>query len=211
VQPPPPTAVNRKIRHHSQSSEPTTDSGSNSQSPLPNSPFCDADKGPPFVSEQEEKQAGGVLVDRYILDMVRVFAKAHLQMSRFECKEMIATLDQLPPQQQLSPTVMILIGRGYFEMVEYATVRPSPATPTSTSVTEIEPTHRRNERIRRRDHSTHTGYGTSTTTPRSFGTSSAPRRSRGSHRRCSILTPKHPRRGSRWATASRCNASTTRR
>lgn len=117
--------MNRKVRPPSQPSEPTTDSGSNSQSPLPNSPFCDADKGPalPFVSEQEEKQAGGVLVDRYILDMVRVFAKAHLQMSRFECKEMIATLEKLPPQQQLSPTVMILIGRGYFEMVEYTTVR----------------------------------------------------------------------------------------
>lgn len=70
-----------------------------------------------------------MFVDRYILDMVRMFAKAHLQMSRFECKEMMATLEMLPPQQQLSPTVMILIGRGYFEMAEYATVRP-PAAPT---------------------------------------------------------------------------------
>ena len=73
-----------------------------------------------------------MLVDRYILDMVRVFAKAHLHMSRFECKEMIATLEKLPPQQQLSPTVMVLIGRGYFEMVEYATVR-SPTAPSNLS------------------------------------------------------------------------------
>jgi anaphase-promoting complex subunit 3 len=60
--------------------------------------------------------------DAYILELVRIFARAVQAMARFQCEEVIEQLDLLPLEQQYSPTVMTLLGRAFFEMLDYVKV-----------------------------------------------------------------------------------------
>lgn len=60
--------------------------------------------------------------DAYILELVRIFSRAVQAMARFQCEEVIEQLDLLPLEQQYSPTVMTLLGRAFFEMLDYVKV-----------------------------------------------------------------------------------------
>lgn len=74
------------------------------------------------ISATEQKQ-GITAADRYIFDLMRIFAQAHYYLSKYESKATINCLETLPPPQQMSPTVMIMIAKAHYEMVEYVQVR----------------------------------------------------------------------------------------
>ena len=60
--------------------------------------------------------------DAYILELVRLFAKAVQNLARFQCQAAVEDLEALPTEQQRSATVMTLLGRSYFERMDYAKV-----------------------------------------------------------------------------------------
>lgn len=60
--------------------------------------------------------------DSYILELVRIFTKAIQSMAMFKSEEVMEQLDLLPLEQQYSPTVMTLLGKAFFEMLEYPKV-----------------------------------------------------------------------------------------
>lgn len=60
--------------------------------------------------------------DDYIYDLMKIFARATRAMTRYECNEVIQELETLPEEQQKSASVMILVGRAHYEMVEYTKV-----------------------------------------------------------------------------------------
>lgn len=60
--------------------------------------------------------------DAYILELVRIFTRAIQSMAKFHCEDVMEQLDLLPLEQQYSPTVMTLLGKAFFEMLEYAKV-----------------------------------------------------------------------------------------
>lgn len=66
--------------------------------------------------------------DAYILELVRIFTRAVQSMARFQCEEVIEQLNLLPLEQQYSPTVMTLLGRAFFEMLDYVKVPHPSAT-----------------------------------------------------------------------------------
>ncbi|KAF8320406.1 TPR-like protein [Clavulina sp. PMI_390] len=57
--------------------------------------------------------------DGYIMEITRVFARAVQSMAKFDCDDVIETLDLLPIEQQYSPTVMTLLGKAFFEKLDY--------------------------------------------------------------------------------------------
>lgn len=64
--------------------------------------------------------------DAYILELVRIFTKATQAMAKFHCEDVVEQLDLLPLEQQYSPTVMCLLGRAFFEQLDYAKVSSLP-------------------------------------------------------------------------------------
>jgi anaphase-promoting complex subunit 3 len=61
--------------------------------------------------------------DAYILELIRIFAKAIQAMGKFRCQDVIDQLELLPEEQQYSATVMTLLGRAFFEKLDYIRVR----------------------------------------------------------------------------------------
>ena len=62
------------------------------------------------------------VAERYVFDLMKVFGRAHYHLSKYECKAAIECLDRLPQSQQMAPSVLILIAKAHYELVEYAQV-----------------------------------------------------------------------------------------
>lgn len=97
------------------------DAQSPSASSVAQSPRSEASPAPSQLfdaaaQEQLEFQAA----DDYIYELMRIFARATRSMARYECSQVIQELEQLPQEQQNSPSVLALIARAHYEMVDYA-------------------------------------------------------------------------------------------
>lgn len=95
-------------------------------SPAPSSVAQSPSPAPSAQTTAQDQAAQQALefeaADDYIYDLMRIFARAWRAMGRFQCKEVIQELENLPEEQQRSPTVLILLGRAHYELVDYATV-----------------------------------------------------------------------------------------
>jgi anaphase-promoting complex subunit 3 len=56
--------------------------------------------------------------------MMKLFAKAQYHLSRYESKAAIQCIEKLPQSQRMSPSVMVMIAKAYYELVEYIQVSP---------------------------------------------------------------------------------------
>jgi anaphase-promoting complex subunit 3 len=60
--------------------------------------------------------------DAYILELVRIFAKAVQCLAQYQCQDAIDELERLPIEQQHSPWVLTLTGRACYEKLDYVKV-----------------------------------------------------------------------------------------
>lgn len=79
----------------------------------------DLDRAAEAIDQQAKREA-----DAYITDLVRIFARAVQCLAKFQCQETVDALEMLPHEQQMSPWVMTLLARAYYEKLEYAKVYP---------------------------------------------------------------------------------------
>lgn len=73
-------------------------------------------------TKQAAERAAVNEADTYILELVRIFAKAVQSLARYQCQEAIDELERLPLEQQRSPWVMTLTGRACYEKLDYVKV-----------------------------------------------------------------------------------------
>jgi anaphase-promoting complex subunit 3 len=87
-----------------------------SNSIAPRSPRSDISTAP------RQEDADIEAADAYVLELVRIFARAVRALARYECHSVIDELERLPVEQQRSPWVLTMIGRAEYEMLEYVKV-----------------------------------------------------------------------------------------
>lgn len=72
-------------------------------------------------------QAELLEVDNWIFGVMRIWGRATLMLSRYRCKEAIAEMDLLPKEViRGSVEACLLVGKCWFEMVDYVKVCPLP-------------------------------------------------------------------------------------
>lgn len=131
------------------------------------------------VAQQHAAEQQAVAdADAYILELVRIFARAVQAMARFQCEDVIEQLDLLPLEQQYSPTVMTLLGRAFFEMLDYVKV----ITTFYASVNTADKNSRLNDVLRRLASTILIDTKIWICTLRSFGICLAPPSSRSYHK-----------------------------
>ncbi|KAH9819015.1 cell division cycle protein 27 [Melampsora americana] len=78
-----------------------------------------------FDEEEEEKKGNPrnkeekILAINWLKDLLKRFGKAYLNLSRFQCEEVLDELSNLSDEQKRSWRVYCLIGRARFEMLDY--------------------------------------------------------------------------------------------
>ncbi|KAF8590524.1 TPR-like protein [Ramaria rubella] len=95
-----------------------------SVSSLAHSPRSDASPAPSNITAAQEQITQENIefeaADNYIYELMKIFAKATQNLTRYQCQAAVDELDRLPDDQQKSPSVMILVGRAQYELNEYA-------------------------------------------------------------------------------------------
>jgi anaphase-promoting complex subunit 3 len=88
------------------------------------SPLTDESPGPSNTTIQQSKGAVNEWqsADSYIFQLLRQHASAWQKMAQYECQQAIKEVESFAPSMQRSPWALSLIGRAYYEMVEYAKV-----------------------------------------------------------------------------------------
>ena len=63
-----------------------------------------------------------VLADRYIYELMRLFASATRALAMYDCSRCLEDLNKIPEVHQRSAWVMVMCGKAYFEMADYVKV-----------------------------------------------------------------------------------------
>jgi anaphase-promoting complex subunit 3 len=112
-----------KAGTRSQSISDAEDTQTLSSGSLAHSPRSDSTEnlntGPSATPETRKNIA---IAERYVFDLMKVFARAQHHLSKYECRAAIECLERLPQSQQMAPTVMIMTARAHYELVEYIQV-----------------------------------------------------------------------------------------
>lgn len=78
---------------------------------------------PPSISETSYSPAEILKANNYILKVMRLFGLASMHLSSYECQKALDMLDALPDEVSFqNSNVRAMMGRCYFEMVEYIKV-----------------------------------------------------------------------------------------
>jgi len=82
------------------------------------------DSGVPDVWTAEREQAAQetydiAVADKYIYDLMRLFASAHRALAMYDCATCLEELEKIPAVHQLSPWVLAMTGRAHFERADY--------------------------------------------------------------------------------------------
>ncbi|KZS98958.1 TPR-like protein [Sistotremastrum niveocremeum HHB9708] len=84
------------------------------------SPQSEGSPGPSTHAAQRAAEAmEWEAADKYIFHLLRSHAIAYQHMARYSCKEVIEAVENLTPDMQKSTSILSLVGRAYYEMVDY--------------------------------------------------------------------------------------------
>jgi anaphase-promoting complex subunit 3 len=76
--------------------------------------------------EQDAQEAyESELAENYLYNLMRRFASAMRALAMYDCGTCLNELEQLPHVHQQSSSVLAMVGRARYEMLEYASVRIS--------------------------------------------------------------------------------------
>lgn len=90
----------------------------------PRSEGSPAPSGWTAAQEQAAQEAYDIAqAEKYIYDLMRLFASAVRSLAMYDCTGCLEELDQLPEVHQRSSTVLAMVGRCRYEMAEYMQVR----------------------------------------------------------------------------------------
>ncbi|CAG8727472.1 15951_t:CDS:2, partial [Acaulospora colombiana] len=122
--PPPARDNRRKTTNRSTSVSDAEDNPADALSPssgsIPQSPRSDSTENLNATSNSsQEAKASQLTAERYVFDMMKLFAKAQYHLSRYESKAAIQCVEKLPQSQRMSPSAMVMIAKAYYELVEY--------------------------------------------------------------------------------------------
>ena len=62
------------------------------------------------------------IAERYVFDLLKQFARAQFHLCKYESRAALDCLERLPRNQYLAPSVLIMIARAHYELVEYVQV-----------------------------------------------------------------------------------------
>lgn len=114
----------RKARHRSRSvsdvEDTAGDAPSQSSGSIAQSPRSDSTENIPggSIVPPETKQRTAI-AERYVFDLMKHFARAQFHLSKYESRTALDCLERLPRNQYLAPSVLIMIARAHYELVEY--------------------------------------------------------------------------------------------
>lgn len=97
----------------------------NSPSP-PHSPRSEGSPAPSGWTAAQYKAAQEAYdlahAEKYIYDLMRLFASAVRSLAMYDCTACLEELDQLPDVHQRSSSVLAMVGRARYEMADYMKV-----------------------------------------------------------------------------------------
>ncbi|KAG8787812.1 anaphase-promoting complex subunit cdc27 [Serendipita sp. 397] len=109
-----------RSRSVSDADDTTADAPSPSSGSIPQSPPSDSTENINVGStSSQDAKYNEAVADRYVFDLMKILAQAQYNLSRYQCRAAIGSLEKLPQNQQMAPSVMIMYARAYYELVEY--------------------------------------------------------------------------------------------
>lgn len=97
------------------------------------SPLSDEESGPNGRSGTYESHdaAEWQAADNQILFLLRQHANVHQKMAQYDCQEVVKEIESFSPEMQKTAWALTLVGRAYYEMVDYTRVSTHvyPAAP----------------------------------------------------------------------------------